>query len=351
MTENTITVQDDTQHNKELDERLVGFSSLPTEGAQSVEHTDEPTDATSNEIRIETLSKTQQKKLAKRQKWLAKKAEIKQQKAELKRKRKKEGEWKEKKPADGITRKQLKKMRTEEFTSNITVAVDLSFDHLMSEGDLRKMAKQFQMCYSRNRRSKRRLQFYFTSFNSRSSKVLLNSTEKGCLNWDVTFKEEDYLEVFDKERVVYLTSDSPNVLETLEDNMVYMIGGLIDHNHQKGLCYRLATEKSVATARLPIDQFINMKTRKVLTINQVFTIMLLVTEGMSWGDALLSVIPERKGATRLEQSSDGDCKEENTDSTGEGDLKLNREETVEQQKDCSTEEQTAMVQENIGESS
>ena len=52
-----------------------------------------------------------------------------------------------------------------------------------------------------------------------------------CLQ--VHFHTPNYWEQFSKEEVVYLTSESPNVLSTLEENKVYIIGGLVDHNHQK----------------------------------------------------------------------------------------------------------------------
>lgn len=50
---------------------------------------------------------------------------------------------------------------------------------------------------------------------------------------DINIRTEHYSEVVAKEDLVYLTSDSPNVLEELDQNKAYVIGGLVDHNHHK----------------------------------------------------------------------------------------------------------------------
>ncbi|GAA5930330.1 hypothetical protein JCM3775_004364 [Rhodotorula graminis] len=99
--------------------------------------------------------------------------------------------------------------------------------------------------------------------------------------------------------VVYLTGDSPNVLTTLSPGHTYILGGIVDHNRYKNLCLDKANALGIAHAQLPIGEFLpELQTRKVLTVNQVYEILVgWVEEGEradGWREALRRVMPERK---------------------------------------------------------
>jgi len=237
--------------------------------------------------------KEQKKKLLKRQQWLDTKQE---RRAKEKEKRKKKMEaLKNLKSFDvsrSTSRKILKQKKMSESNCKVGVVFDMQFSDLMTQRDLGKCLKQIMKCYSFNRRLENQLQLYMTSFEGVVKTEL--SKNDGYENWDFNFDDRRYDQICGKENIVYLTSDSENVVTALENDKYYIIGGLVDHNHHKGLSQAKATELGIYTARLPIDEFLNMKTRKVLTVNHVFEILAAVTEGKKWKEAFISVIPERK---------------------------------------------------------
>ncbi|KAJ6440957.1 tRNA (guanine-N(1)-)-methyltransferase [Purpureocillium lavendulum] len=108
--------------------------------------------------------------------------------------------------------------------------------------------------------------------------------------------------------VVYLTSESPYTLQRLEPHTSYVIGGLVDKNREKGLCYRRARERGIRTARLPIGDFMVLKSRQILATNHVVEIMLKWLECEDWGEAFMAVIPKRKGGKLIgdEGGDEGD---------------------------------------------
>ena len=73
-----------------------------------------------------------------------------------------------------------------------------------------------------------------------------------------------------------------------------------------GICHSTAVGRGISHARLPIDEFLEMKTRKVLTVNHVFDILASASSGKSWKDAFIAAIPSRKGAVAKEEEENGE---------------------------------------------
>ncbi|XP_019620000.1 PREDICTED: tRNA methyltransferase 10 homolog A-like isoform X1 [Branchiostoma belcheri] len=240
------------------------------------------------------ISKKQLKRLRREEAWRKKKEFLKTKRKEQRRleaqKRREKGE-----PNKKRLRLEFEK-RLE--TSDVTIAVDLSFDDLMMEQDIKKLMKQIERCYAVNKRAPVPVQMHLSSVGGRC-RHRMETAIAGWKGWKVGMQKELYTEVFERERIVYLTSDSPNTLSTLEAGKVYIIGGLVDHNSHKGLCYQRACEAGVSHAQLPIAQFVKIQSRKVLAVNHVFEIMLAYLELQDWQEAFLRVIPPRKGVEAI----------------------------------------------------
>ncbi|XP_047242635.1 RNA (guanine-9-)-methyltransferase domain-containing protein 2 isoform X2 [Girardinichthys multiradiatus] len=231
-----------------------------------------------------------------------------------------------------------KRPRRELTPSSLRLVVDCSFDNLMLIKDVRKLHKQIQRCYAENRRASHPVQFYLTSLGGQL-KQNMDEKDKGWVNWkDITITEEHYSKVVVKDELVYLTSDSPNVLEELDQKKAYVIGGLVDHNHHKGITYERAKELGIGHAQLPLSSFVKMNSRKVLAVNHVFEIILAYLEKGSWQESFFTILPQRKGAVAISQ--DGTNPQENEDD--------DEEECSSSDSDRDNTEQTEIRDLNIG---
>lgn len=226
---------------------------------------------------------------------------------------------------EAIPRAKKPHVLMKDSSNKVIIAIDLNFGELMIPKDIKKLRKQVLRCYSFNRASESPAQLYLTSCSS-SVKETFRDMKCGFENWDIHMEEKDFFETFkeklpEKTDIVYLTRDSDNVLPSAEEikkdegKKVYIIGGLVDHNLHKGLTLKIAEEKGLSHARLPIDEHMRMCKSQVLTVNHVFELMLLVSQGVSWSDALQSVIPQRKVHPSCKPVNDvSDCKSNQSES-------------------------------------
>lgn len=102
----------------------------------------------------------------------------------------------------------------------------------------------------------------------------------------------------EKEKIIYLTADTESVLDTIQEDHAYVIGGIVDRNRHKNMCVNKANLLGLRTARLPISAD-RLKTSQVLTVNQVVQILLAFNEHGDWDTAFDLHLPRRK--VRIEE--------------------------------------------------
>jgi tRNA (guanine9-N1)-methyltransferase len=312
------------------------------------------------------MSKNQQKKLQKKLDWESKRDErkvIRKQKLVAKRERKRAARAQAIENGDSETQPTSQpKTWQKPVLLPITVLIDCDFDDLMRDPERKSLAAQITRSYSDNRKAPFRSHLAICSFGGqlreRFDNVLTHyKSWRGVKFLDCDFVEAaqqakgwmiesqqagkmagvfsklspppensvDHAKLQDQAEVVYLTSESDNTLTELKPYSTYIIGGLVDKNREKGICYKRATQRGIKTAKLPIGEFMDMRSRKVLATNHVNEIMVRWLECGDWGEAFLKVIPKRKGG-KLKQAAENDDSIEDLeqDDHGEDDLDLER---------------------------
>ncbi|KAI1204222.1 guanine-1-methyltransferase-domain-containing protein [Annulohypoxylon truncatum] len=328
---------------------------------------------------VPTLSKNQLRKLRRRDLWVEKKKD-KRLIRNQKRKEKQEQKRIEKEAEIAAAARQPKPTQVQ---APVTVILDCQFEKYMMEKELVSLSNQVTRCYSDNRNSRYPVHMFVSSYGGhmkeRNETILQNQFK----NWkNVHFVEGDFLdaatrakelmgtpkegqaiealaqgkegdaislvvpdhdgkkkqksapvpepEVSDVDKsIVYLTADSPYTIDRLEPGVSYVIGGIIDKNREKGLCYKIAREKKVRTAKLPIGEFMVMQSRHVLATNHVMEIMLQWLETGDWGKAFMKVIPTRKGGKLKEDGGKSEVGQANPEVTTPEDQSTNNAVTTE----------------------
>jgi len=117
----------------------------------------------------------------------------------------------------------------------------------------------------------------------------------GCTATDKDICETDYLWDDNKDhKVVYLTSDSPNIITTLSNDVTYIIGGIVDRNRLKNKTMEKAERLGIEHGKLPLTRSGSGSGSETLTTNHVFEILgRWVANGGDWGKAVEDTVPDR----------------------------------------------------------
>ena len=100
--------------------------------------------------------------------------------------------------------------------------------------------------------------------------------------------------------IVYFSPDAEEVCEKLEEDKIYVIGGIVDRDRLKGATYKASQEKEIKALRLPINECGLLEEgekfpSKSLNVNTMYQVLLGYLEHQNWKDALRPVLPSRRG--------------------------------------------------------
>lgn len=160
-------------------------------------------------------------------------------------------------------------------------------NNIMTEKELKSLAFQIKHIYAYNRRTVYPKNIYISNYLQ-----IQDYLDKGHIKWDVNFLDTSVVE--NHKNIVFLSPDAPDVLESVDSDKIYVIGGLVDRNHKKGIVYSYCMEHNIQSYRLPLKENVNLCASPVLTVNQVFELLSIFAVSKNWKEAIEACIPQRK---------------------------------------------------------
>ena len=250
----------------------------------------------------EGMSKSKWKKLWRKQKFAENKekyAEVRRLKRRGARQRRRELLQDYRDRGEAIPEEYVRKPRfnKDQTPAGFSLVIDCAFDDLMNDKEVVSLSNQIMRAYSANRRADKYADMKITSFNKRLEERynvgLKDSLHETWTNVE-WIPDEKLITEGDRSKMVYLTADTDETLDTIEPGMTYIIGGIVDKNRHKELCLNKAKELGIPTKRLPIDAFIKIDGRQVLTTTHVVQLILEYYNTKDWKQAFETVLPARK---------------------------------------------------------
>lgn len=243
------------------------------------------------------ISKNQYKKLMKQRKWDETKEKYREIKREKRKEKRAEKRQKRRLGEDNEENKTKKFKVNEQIATNTTCVIDCGFDELMSEKEIKSLSNQITRMYSAKRVCPYQIDLVVEPFDKRLRQTFDQRIPQYKLWQNVDFQPSSVLETLteeEKQQYVYLTADTDEVIETLEENKKYIIGGIVDKNRHKNLCVNKAQKLGLKVGRLPIDKYIEINGRQVLATSHVYEIICKWFEFRDWKKAFDAVLPARK---------------------------------------------------------
>ncbi|XP_072740166.1 tRNA methyltransferase 10 homolog C [Ciconia boyciana] len=173
---------------------------------------------------------------------------------------------------------------------------DMSYEKDMSVREVANTVRQLVLSEGCNRRSVDPFHIHFCNFKDDSlyHKEFMKHYREAWGKLLITVTDQCYTDVFPKDKLIYLTADSPKVMKTFDHNKIYIVGSMVDRSIKTGVSLARAKRLGLETAALPLEKYLLWNTgAKNLTLDQMMHILLTLKDTGDW-KAALEFVPKRK---------------------------------------------------------
>lgn len=179
------------------------------------------------------------------------------------------------------------------------VIFDCSWEGKMKDVGIMLAMQWTASAYAINRRAtKEPFDLWFTNFHRNTKQEaylrkffpILDNVGTHMVN----IREEHYLDLFPREKLVYLSPQGRTTLTELNPEDIYIIGVLED-NDRDSMAYTLKRAKmeGIRSAKFPLNQANGWtQSNNSLSVNTVMKILICLKNGLSWEKALRVSVPD-----------------------------------------------------------
>ena len=179
--------------------------------------------------------------------------------------------------------------------------IDFAYNHLMTQGEMVSLAGQTVKILGYNRAAMEPFDIHFTNFQSNGQVVdhikrILNVTSVGEAMVTASIKPPQ--EVFNRDRLVYMSPHSSVTMKSFDQDAIYIIGGFVDiRTNQSTSSALVADVAGIRSVKLPLDDCLEWGVgSKSLALDHVFSILSDLNSATckSLAEAIEKHVPKRK---------------------------------------------------------
>lgn len=180
------------------------------------------------------------------------------------------------------------------LASEYKIIFDLDYTNLMKSREIKSLTTQIAYSYGLNKYGAASFSFHLCGCVDEIRKELF---AMGAKHWYVKIYEESFYMVDDiissGKEMIYLSPDSNDILETVNKDTFYIVGGFVDKPVSKYRSLEKALGLNIKTARLPLSEHVENLSNPVLNVNTVIEILGNFIKTNDWKESIDQALPKR----------------------------------------------------------